>query len=179
MASIEDIIIPQQEIDHIMAMKKQIYFQRATWERKQKNQPYPYWLELKLPFFDSDQLPIPQLRALFSYRPARRENLMPSMSFIAFYKNRRLFAVDQGERLVHVNRITKVNPTAESRICGAHYHILHGKENQETGYLLDEKYQKSSDFIELMCYFLANFNTVAVGTIPHPISSNNGQMELL
>lgn len=72
MASIEDIIIPQQEIDHIMAMKKQIHFQHATWERKQKNQPYPYWLELRLPFFDSDKLPIPQLRALFSYRPARR-----------------------------------------------------------------------------------------------------------
>ncbi|TPH27779.1 hypothetical protein [Haemophilus haemolyticus] len=181
MASIEDIIIPQQEIDHIMAMEKQIDFQHATWQRKQKQkkQPHLYWLELKLPFFDSDELPIPQLRALFSYRPARREDLMPSMSFIALYKNRRLFAVDQGEGLVHVNRITKVNPTAESRICGAHYHILHGKENQETGYLLDEKYQKSSDFIELMCYFLAKFNTVKVGNIPHPILSNNGQMELL
>ncbi|STO73023.1 Uncharacterised protein [Avibacterium paragallinarum] len=30
-----------------------------------------------------------------------------------------------------------------------------------------------------MCYFLAKFNTVAVGQIPHPILSNNGQMELL
>ncbi|AZI14527.1 hypothetical protein [Avibacterium paragallinarum] len=179
MASIEDIIIPQQEINHIMAIEKQIHFKGATWGKKQKTQPYPYWLELKLPFFDSDGLPIPQLRAYFAYRPARRENLMPSMNFIAFYKNRRLFAIDQGEKLVHVNKITHVKPIAESRICGAHYHILHGKENQETGYLLDEKYQKSNDFFELMCYFLAKFNTVAVGQIPHPILSNNGQMELL
>lgn len=33
--------------------------------------------------------------------------------------------------------------------------------------------------MEFMCYFLAKFNTVVEGNIPHPVLSNNGQMELL
>ena len=144
MANIEDIHIPQQEIDQVMSMNKLLDFKYASWNKKQPNQPSPYWLELKLPFLDQSGLPIPQLYAYFSYRPARREGLIPSMSFIAFYKNRRIFAV-----------------------------------NQETGYRLEEKYQKSCDFLELMCYFLQQFKVTANGTIPHPILSNNGQMELL
>ncbi|HJG03678.1 hypothetical protein [Gallibacterium anatis] len=179
MANSGDIIIPQQEIDYIFGMKKQLLFKSEVWERKQKDQPYPYWLELRLPFMDLDGTSIPQLRAQFNYRPARREGLIPSMNFIALYKNRRIFAVDQGQYLKHINQITQVQPPAESEIYGAHYHILHGNENQETGYVLDEKYQKSSDFMEFMCYFLAKFNTVVEGNIPHPVLSNNGQMELL
>ena len=179
MANIEDIHIPQQEIDQVMSMNKLLDFKYASWNKKQPNQPSPYWLELKLPFLDQSGLPIPQLYAYFSYRPARREGLIPSMSFIAFYKNRRIFAVDQGQCLAHSKKKINLIPPAQQHNKRAHYHILHGRENQETGYRLEEKYQKSCDFLELMCYFLQQFKVTVNGTIPHPILSNNGQMELL
>lgn len=179
MAKITDIIIPQQEIDYLFEQPKILDFRQAIWKKKQEEQPYPYWLQLTLPFLDQEALPMEQLKACFKYRPARREGLVPSMNFIAFYKNRRIFAVDQGQNLAHRNQFTDVIPEAMPYVEGAHFHRLHEKYNQETGYPFDEKIQKADDFHFFMCYFLKNFNTVAIGNIPHPIHSNDGQLELL
>ena len=44
MANIEDIHIPQQEIDQVMSMNKLLDFKYASWNKKQPNQPSPYWL---------------------------------------------------------------------------------------------------------------------------------------
>lgn len=179
MAKIDDIIISQQEIDYLFAQPKILDFRQAVWRKKQEEQPYPYWLHLNLPFFDQHQMPIEQLRACFKYRPARRMEITPSMNFIAFYKNRRIYAVDQGNNLVHYNRFTDVQPIAEPCVKGCHFHLLHEKYNQETGYRFDQPIVKADDFSFFMCYFLQKFNVTALGDIPHPIESNHGQLELL
>lgn len=179
MATIDEIIIPQVEINYLLKQDKILDFTQAVWQKKQDNQPFPYWLHLNLPFYDSDGLAIPQFRACFKYRPARRSELIPAMNFIALYKNRRIYAVDQGPNLIHCNKFTDVIPEAPARVVGCHYHLLHEKYNQETGYPFDENIVKPDDFQFFICYFLKKLNITAEGDIPHPIHSNNGQLELL
>lgn len=179
MAKNSEIIIPQKEIDVILAQKKIVNFSGILWRKKQIEQPAPAWLELLAPVLNQNELPIENLRIQFQYRPARRIGLTPSINLIAFYKNRRLFAVDQGENLAHNNKHTDVEPLAESRIIGCHYHILHEKYNQETGYPFDEPILKPDDFQFFADYFCRKFNITAIGDIPHPIYSSNGQLELL
>lgn len=178
MASINELIIPQWEIDNIMQQKKIVNFNHAIWSKKQFNQPEPAWLKLALPVFDENQLPITHLKLQWQYRPARRAELIPEMNFMAMYKNRRLFAVDQGQNISHHNAFTDVLPTPPTRIEGCHYHLLHEKHNQETGYPIEKKIEKTDDFFFFSEYFLEQFNCSYTGKIPHPIYSNNGQMEL-
>ena len=178
MANINELIIPQYEIDDVISQEKIIDFTRALWRKKQPNQPAPAWLVLSLPFLDKNELPIEFLKLQFQYRPARRTGLIPEMNFMAMYKNRRLFAVDQGQNIAHLNAFTDVIPTPPKRVDGCHYHLLHEKHNQETGYPLEVEIEKLDDFFYFSEYFLKRFNTTYIGGIPHPIYSNNGQMEL-
>lgn len=179
MARHNDIIIPQKEIDTIFTQKKIVNFNGILWRKKQIDQPAPAWLELLAPVLNEHSIPIEHLRIQFQYRPARRIGLTPSISLIAFYKNRRLFAVDQGENLTHNNRHIDVEPPAQYQVTGCHFHLLHEKYNQETGYVFDELIQRADDFHFFADYFLRKFNVTAVGQIPHPIYSSNGQLELL
>lgn len=176
----EEIIIQQKEIDLIFQQPKLIKFNSlaAVWRKKQFNQPAPAWLEMILPILNTNEIPIEQLRFHAQFRPARREGLIPSISFLAMYKNRRLFALDQGQNLAHNNTYLDTEPPCEPRIYGCHYHLLQEKYNQETGYLLDEMLKDETDFYCLAEYFCKKFNLTSIGTIPHPIDSQTGQMEL-
>ncbi|HII3693499.1 TPA: hypothetical protein ACY36A_000755 [Pasteurella multocida] len=178
MAKNELLIIPQKEIDFILNQPKLLNIQSAKWVAKQHNQPSPQWLELKMVFLDETGIPIPNLRLHIQYRPNRRNEVLPSISILAIYKGRRILGVDQCQGVCHKNNHIDVVPTPPSIVEGPHYHILHEKHNQETGYPLEIPIDKQSDIAYFLKIFTRLFNTKLIGELPYPLQTNVSQMEL-
>lgn len=178
MAKDDLLIIPQKEINAIIEQPKILNMRFAKWIPKQDNQPAPQWLELKLVFLDTEDIPIPYLKFHIQYRPPRREFLLPSINILALYKGRRILAVDQGQGIGHSNSYIDVHPIPPSRVDGAHYHLLHEKHNQETGYPLEIPFDKQSDISYFLHMFTSLFNVKIIGELPHPLQQDVSQMEL-
>lgn len=96
MAKDDLLIIPQKEINAIIEQPKILNMRFAKWIPKQDNQPAPQWLELKLVFLDTEDIPIPYLKFHIQYRPPRREFLLPSINILALYKGRRILTAPRG-----------------------------------------------------------------------------------
>lgn len=181
MAKIDDYQPSQVEVDKVLYCKKIVNFSGVKW--KQKPSRSDMWLQAHIIPLDEDCIPIQGLKFELKWKPDQDSEpddpiSYPKINIIAFYHNKRVFAVDTYHFDKHTNSYKVDHPKYQDIIYGAHYHVYY----EEAGYYSDriafpiEDDINPDNLVGYWNYFCKHLNITYSGRIPLPLEDESGQM---
>ncbi|AIN17090.1 TPA: hypothetical protein ACPZPV_002238 [Yersinia enterocolitica] len=177
MAKKSDFQPNQSDVDRILSLPKKVTFSGVAWKGSADGR-MPCWFKLDLQPFDIDDKPLTNVRIMLHWRqPIVADIDVAKISYVVFYHNRRIFALDPypDERKPHRNRNPVNHPDYIEVARGPHYHQYFESVGEDVALTLSTDLEPD-DFLGYWNYFCSRLNINYTGSVPLPNQDESGQL---
>lgn len=176
MAKKGDFRPTQKEVDQALNRPKKVTFEGVTWNGAEGRTPI--WFKLDLKAFDENGIPITGIRFMLHWRAPIVEGIdIVKLSFVMFYYNKRIYALDPypADHKSHRNKSSIIHPDFVEVARGPHYHMYFESVGEEIALILDTDISPD-DFLGYWHYFCQELNISYEGQPPLPNQDKSGQL---